>query len=487
MKKEVKVRSGIIIVLIFTLFFLTSVSAQLTNTYTLSKTPCSSDRDCSKLDHVVTLPPEEQICYDKIKYFTGNESIFYSYQGYNTGEMRNLNFLIGKQYTDYLQLGYIVKHKCSKNGFCEEYEKDPYAEGQYKKCKYGCLVTPTYHKKEFEEKGKYYSNFCICDEGRVKGTEAFCDNSKGNNIYYKFNTWTCEEEVKTGMICGIGGQCSIKNGQIGCWPAKTNSTSAYDNQETQYAMIIPSMTKPVMVAAIQNGKIIASKPISNLSAEQYILKNGPVHASQATYFAQATGLTTTIANTQNKTITPNNTSITTAYTSYNSYTPRTINTYTYKPNWNSYTNTTRTNTYTPNHYSNYYTRTYTSRTSYTPYTSTRKTTRAYNPKYYSNYYTARKTYTPKTSYTYKPTNTYTRTTSYTYTPRANYTSRTFTRNTYTPTTNNTRTYSYTPKTTYNTYTRTYSYKPKTTNTYTYKPNTTTTNTTYSRYYKRTYT
>ncbi len=280
---------GFSLILFFILFLTASASS--------TSTPCSTDSDCKKLDYTVTFQPEEQICYDKIKYFTGQESIFYSYSEYNTGNMRNLNFLIGKKYTDYLQLGYKVEHKCGSNGYCEISKKNPYTEGQYKKCGYGCLVTPTYYKKEFEEEGKTYSNFCICDEGRVRDTEAFCDYERGNDAYFWFNAWICEKEVRTGMICGKGGMCGTRNGTIGCWPETNSVSTSSKSKETQYALTIPSMNQPIKVVALKNGKIIGEKPISNLSAEEYYKTHGKINASpsQAAYYAQKTGLTT-IAN-----------------------------------------------------------------------------------------------------------------------------------------------------------------------------------------------
>ncbi len=468
--------------------------AYSTNNTGISCNPTRGDLDCRKLNGLITI--ETPQCIGQIKHYNGGEEIFRAMDqiiNEETNENKGIPgalksakiMLLGAPYTKYIQKSYYAEYTCNQQGKCV-IKKAITDKGEYvERCGFGCIPQLYYAEKN-------YSNVCVnkvCGEGMLADPGFYCDPTMGNNVYIKHQLWWCDTEVRPAVICGEGAKCGNGSRGISCYGIGTTTTSY--NPSTQYTLILPhNINQTITVAAIQNGKVIASKPISNLSAAEYIAKNGPLHQSQATYFAQATGLTTTIANTQ-KTITPSNTSITTA--SYNSYTPRTINTYTYKPNWNSYTNTTRTNTHKPNYYSNYYTRTNTPRTSYTPYTYTTRTTRTHNPNYYSNNYTTRKTYT----YTPKTTNTYT--------PRANYTSRTYTRNTYTPTTNNTK-YTYTPKTTYNTYTRTYSYAPRTsytrtyshkpkthtytrtnTHAYTYKPTTTTTSTTYSRYYKRTYT
>jgi len=472
-----KIDNSKIKILILSLFFISSLNL------TMGKT-CSNNLQCRDLERNIIL--DQNLCIGQAHTF---ENIYGTFFG-NKTTGATIPYLMDKQYTEQIQTGYTLKYGCVNNQ-CQIVKREPIT----KKCTYGCLVTPTAYN------GKNWHDFCICKPGYDPNSPIHCGPNGSRYAYYLHISWTCEKKNRIAGICGIGQRCVEKPTEVTCEDIPGPGPIKYPDG-TSYAFVIPKKpSSQIYVAAIQNGKIIASKPISNLSAMEYINKYGAVHASQAAYFAQATGLTTTIANTQ-KTITPSNTSITTAYASY---TPRTTSTYTYKPSWNNHTNTTLTNTHKPNYYSNYYTRTYsyTPKTSYTPYTYTRKTTRAYNPNYYT-----RKSYTPKTTYTYKPTNNYTRTYTYTpsyysntntrtysYTPRANYTSRTFTRNTYTPTTNYTRTYSYKPKTTYNTNTRTYSYKPRTSNTYTprtrttytYKPNNTTTSTTYSRYYKRTYT
>ncbi len=436
-----------------------------------AQTPCKTNQDCKKLSTVIKL--DQNVCVGQEHLYDGQADPLIPVRPYLWNE------LVGKTYTGYIQTGYEFTYKC-KNGYCvkDEVNYDPYIL----RCNYGCLVTPT------KKNGTEHSNLCVCKSGQIG--EAFCDPSKGRDVYYTYLDWTCEKETRIVGYCPVGSKCSIDSSGKNwtCKPLKATEMSQANNGSVQYSLLFPGRLEngTVMVAAYQNGKKIGEKPISNLSAMEYINKYGALHASQATYFAQATGLTTTIASIQNKTITPGYASITIAYASY---TPRTINTYTYKPS----RSTTRTNTYKPSYYSNYYTRTYTPKASYTPYASTHKTTRAYTPNYYSNHYTNRTyAYTPRASstrtYSYKPANTHTKTTSYAYTPKANYTSRTYTRNTYTPTTNYTKyahtpkTYAYTPKTSN---TRTYSYKPRTTRTITHEP--TTTSTTYSRYYKRTFT
>ncbi|MFH1234656.1 MAG: hypothetical protein V1493_03525 [Candidatus Diapherotrites archaeon] len=284
-------------------FFVSFLLAQNAFAQT-TQTPCTKPSDCSKLNQLSALG--QGMCYDEVKYFDGSETLFTEID--KTGNTYaqtypsfkkiiptiKTSLLLNNAYTDYLQTGKYITYKCSSNGFCEVAKTDPYAEKAYKGCTFGCILNLQYS-------GKNYSNICvtrICAEGRVTGTDAFCDTSIGNNIYYKHQLWWCDQETRIGMICGDGGHCVKTSSGTGCIPVEYASAQGNNNQNTQYALLIPSMDQPIMVVAYQNGKAIAQKPVSNLSAEKYVLQYGPVSASQAYSFAQSTGLATMVASIQ---------------------------------------------------------------------------------------------------------------------------------------------------------------------------------------------
>ncbi|MEM0360532.1 MAG: hypothetical protein QXK06_04325 [Candidatus Diapherotrites archaeon] len=236
--------------------------------------PCTWDSDCKSLDRIVKL--DKNICIGNIKIYRPDYRLFEA-----NGAPWLIPVLVGKNYTDYIQTGYKVEHKCGKNGFCEVARTDSYADGANESCKWGCLVTP------IEYKGKTHSDFCVCMGGLLPG-KPFCDYSRGNDVYNRFAEWTCEVEIKTTMLCGYGSKCAVRPEGVGCWPIE--SPTSQGSQTTQYALLIQDMSKPVYVATIKDGTITSKAPISSTSALEYINKFGPISSASAPTFAQQTGL-----------------------------------------------------------------------------------------------------------------------------------------------------------------------------------------------------
>ncbi len=342
------------------------------------------DWTCRHLNHIEKL--DQNRCYLDVYYFTIDHPVF-KLKGKPNRYSDAISYLLGKRYTEYLQTGVKLEYGCSSDGFCEVKRIDPYAYGTYVKCTYGCLKDPVKYK------GVIYQNFCVCQEGRVKNSKLFCDYSIGNDVYYWSRVWTCGIEPRVAMECGVGGQCGIdpKEG-IGCWPIEKDKTYRASNS-VQYALTMPQgMEGPIYVVAMQNGKVIAKKPISNLSAEEYIAKYGPIRGDQAYAFAQKLGLTS-LASAGNA-----------SRTSAQSLLSRGYSYRTSSANWNSSAIGTRTRVFTrswrynnasvANSYRNWY--------SYYRTYSYRPTTR------YSYYYRPKSTYSYSTYYrTYRPA-TYTR-------------------------------------------------------------------------------
>jgi len=315
------------------------------------------------------------------------DSPLFKIQGRPNPYSTAISYLLGKEYTEYLQIGVAIEYGCGSDGFCEVKSIDPYGRGTAVRCTYGCLREPV------EYRGKIYQNFCVCQEARVKNTELFCDYSRGNDVYYWSRIWTCEIDALVAMDCGFGGRCSIDPREgIGCWPIGSDAQT--QSEATQYALTMPTgMNGPIYVVAMQNGRVIAKRPISNLSAEQYIAKYGPVRFDQAYAFAQKVGLTS-LANS-------GSVSNRTPSTTFSTRKPATSTTFGSTGTLNSsYANVSgyRTiSTYRNTYYnaSNYSKSNYTPNSSYYRSTSYKPTT-AYRSTYYR----------PSTTYTYK---TYTKT------------------------------------------------------------------------------
>jgi len=247
---------------------------------------CRWNWECSYLDHIV--PLDQPKCYLDVYFFTPDHPIF-KIGGRLNKWTSSMAYLIGKRYTEYLQKSVMVKYRCGEEGYCEVWEYDPYAEGTYVKCNFGCLYDPV------EYNGKIHQNICLCQEARVKDTDLFCDYDRGNDVYYYRRLWTCETEVAVAMECGEYGRCGEdpKEG-IGCWPIRADQSygSSSSSGFIQYSLIVPqTMNGPIYIAAIQNGRVIAKRPISDFSAEEYIAMYGPVDASRAYQYAQEVGLT----------------------------------------------------------------------------------------------------------------------------------------------------------------------------------------------------
>ncbi len=275
-----KMKKGVFLGSITLIFLLTFVL----NSFAQTQKSCTSNYQCKELDYFVKLPESEQTCIDPALHYNGQSDPLLPIRPYLTPE------LIGKVYTKYIQLGYTVHFKC-ESGYCVPNEAGLYdKEGiEYKKCPYGCLVTPVTKKYPWQDKPKTYSNFCVCLSGQVG--KVYCDPSKGRHVYFTYQDWTCEkEEGRVAGYCGIGSKCKIvdeKKDKWACEPLKGEEFRQFLNENGQYSLLIPgNLNNKITVAYMQNGKVISERAISNLSAMEYIAKNGPLHQSQATYFAQ---------------------------------------------------------------------------------------------------------------------------------------------------------------------------------------------------------
>jgi len=408
----------------FIFLFSLSVFAQTVQQGAQTTVACKSNWDCSKLDYVRKL--DQNQCIDQVYFYDGRTDPLLPLRPYVVPE------LLGRRYTKYIQIGYTVHYVCGKSGFCEIGKIGTYDKPgvEYMECRYGCLVTPT------EKNGKVYSNFCVCLPGSTTAP-LFCDPSRGPHAYYQRIDWTCELEIEVAGYCAIGTKCQILEGGEkwacvpleGIDPLKTTTSSS----NGYYTFVIPGdlESKPISVALIQNGKIVAEKPISNMSALEYINKYGPVNSANAYAFAKQVGLTslasadktsttattasgtgasTTYASTKNsggflnwlsrlfgfgKTSTKNSSS--TAYTTYAGYTattysnattyPYTSYSYNSKPSY--YYSTGATSYYNNASYSNpsYYSTNYGTRYS------------GYYPSYYTNTYRGYVSSTYTTSHT----------------------------------------------------------------------------------------
>ncbi|MEM4663064.1 MAG: hypothetical protein QXM75_03510, partial [Candidatus Diapherotrites archaeon] len=348
--------------------------------------------------------------------------------------------LINNMYTDYLQLGYYIEHKCGKSGYCEVSKTDPYREGAgtYKSCPYGCILKVVFAGKEF-------NNVCVdrvCTAGGLNGGKPMCDYSIGNDVYFKYLTWFCQEMVLIGMICGEGGRCQTRPEGTGCFPI----TSTSMGNQNQYALVINNISEPIKVVSIQNGQILAEKPISPMSALEYINKYGPVDSSQAYAFAQQTGLTSIVASSNSSTTTGTTRTTYAATDSYvtssstsssnSSWLSKIAAFFGFGKKTTSTTSSATTNMYASTYNSTYTTSTYpsyssASSTSYSTYSTYPRTYSAYSTTYYTpTYSTAGYSYFTYSTYTnysypssyyynssytsYKPSYTYSSYSSYSY-------------------------------------------------------------------------
>jgi len=227
---------------------------------------------------------EKGVCFHNADYYRGSEPIFSaidsSEQVPSFEFIKNIakNALIGKMFTSYLQINKTVSSD----------PISPFKAGTYTKCSLGCIKHITYF-------GQEYHNICvnkICKEGQLN-EPFFCDSGKGNDIYYLHQLFWCDDVPRVAMYCGSGAKCTQTDDGLKC--RTYNSTSSTSNGTT-YAVEAPRYPSgSFMVVAYQNGRKIASKPLSNLSAGAYVARNGPVYASRATSYAKSTGLTSTVA------------------------------------------------------------------------------------------------------------------------------------------------------------------------------------------------
>ncbi|MEM4598275.1 MAG: hypothetical protein QW400_01145 [Candidatus Diapherotrites archaeon] len=383
------------LVVVSIVFLLSSFTYAQIQVGTQTQTPCRWDSDCRSLDRIVKI--DQNLCIGNIKIYRPDHLLFQT-----TGAPWLTTILVGKNYTDYIQTGYKIEHKCGRSGFCEVSKTDSYADGASEKCQWGCLVTPT------EYKGKKYYNFCVCMGGLMPG-KPWCDYTRGNDVYNNFKEWTCEVEVRETMLCGYGSRCAVRPEGVGCWPIETASSQS--SKDTQYALVIEDMSQPVYVVAIQNGVVVAKKPISNSSAQEYVLNNGPINSSNAYAFAQQTGLTTIAASSNSSTATSSYSASSSTSSSNSSWLSKIAAFFGFGRKTTSTTSASATvSTYN----STYSTSTY---ASYSSASSTSYSTYSAYPRTYSAYTTASTTYTPTYStanYSYSTYTNYSYPSSYSY-------------------------------------------------------------------------
>jgi len=188
--------------------------------------------------------------------------------------------LRGQRYTKYIQLAYTIE-----NG-----KKNPFASGNYAECSLGCFPRFTYF-------GKTYANICInniCQQGKLPNESKFCDSSLGNDVYMHYLSFWCEDIPEPTLLCGVGAHCAQESdGTFFCDGDDATDTLGSAGSSVKYVVKVQGNAGgKFMVAAYQNGRLIAQRPISNMSAGEYVKRNGPLRASQAGYYAQRTGLTT---------------------------------------------------------------------------------------------------------------------------------------------------------------------------------------------------
>ncbi|MCX8190072.1 MAG: hypothetical protein N3F05_02470 [Candidatus Diapherotrites archaeon] len=261
----------------------------LNNVASQSTAPCRSDWDCRSLEYFVKL--DKNLCIGDRKFYDMRTDPLLPWAP------SAIQDLIGKRYTMYIQVGYIVPYVCNiTKGICEMGQIKIFDESligkTYFGCKYGCLDTPV------EKSGKVWSNFCVCMPGQGR---TFCDPEKSRHIYYEQHLWNCEKEIDIATRCAIGSQCGrTPTGGFTCTEIKGIDPMKSDDPRL-YNLIVPEnlSSGPIKVAIIKNNQIIAEKPISELSALEYISKYGPLDSSQAYAFAQQTGLTSIAENSAN--------------------------------------------------------------------------------------------------------------------------------------------------------------------------------------------
>ena len=227
------------------------------------------------------VPVEPGICYDE-QQFMQEDHPFFEYlekvQQRNNPSVKQAarNALLNAPYTMFLQVGYAIE-----NG-----QTNPLAEGSWENCPLGCIV-------RFIYRGEIYTSVCIkqiCEEGSAPNTDAYCDPATGDVYYYHTMFW-CEDIPHPWIRCGEGGRCTETPDGLRCRGYPVDPSSSSSSQGAEYVLVAPkNPSEPIMVAAIQNGQVIAKEPISNLSAEAYVARYGPIDAGQAESFAVSTGL-----------------------------------------------------------------------------------------------------------------------------------------------------------------------------------------------------
>jgi len=228
-----------------------------------TKIACNNDKECEYLNRLLLL--DQPICIGQAYIF---ENVYDQFFG-NITTGATIPFLMDKQYTKTLQTGYEQQYGCVNNQ-CQIVARQPKGHD----CPVACLVTPTVYKH------KTYHDLCICIPGnatdeRGKLKPIYCGPNASRYAYNAFVTWTCEEEERIAGICAIGERCVDKGGEIDCELVSGSDPIQYPDGTT-YSFIIPKdLTSPIEVAAKHNGRIIARKPISDLSAADHIARYGP--------------------------------------------------------------------------------------------------------------------------------------------------------------------------------------------------------------------
>jgi len=145
-------------------------------------------------DTLVPLLPEQQACVDNPLFFNGTEQVFAAIDSVADGWTNKplaKNALIGAEYTGFLQIAYLQSAQAVF----------PFADGTTRECSLGCIKRMSYLGQEFHD-------VCVtdvCAEGKL--SDGYCDSTRGNDIYFDFQTFFCRPMVLVSKACGVGGRC----------------------------------------------------------------------------------------------------------------------------------------------------------------------------------------------------------------------------------------------------------------------------------------
>lgn len=266
------------IFLLFLLFFCCTAFA----------TSCTIAKDCEKIVNV------GGVCVGQGQTYTRSATLP-SGSTWSSDVWDSAIPLLGKRYTDKIQVAYKVNYNCI-NGQCVFKGKDTGKTD----CDFGCLLEPVTYN------GQTWQSFCVCKPGYDPAVKIHCGSGTNNRVGYdSYKDWTCETKDREIYSCSIGWRCKETSNSVTCEEIPGDGPFSYSNgasnwaastSNVAYTFVLPkNIDGTIKVAAIQNGKVIAERAISGLSMHQYLDRYGTLNMSQAYSFAQSTGLMTTVA------------------------------------------------------------------------------------------------------------------------------------------------------------------------------------------------